>query len=255
MACTSDNTAEDALLKARLSDAADLCDRRSCARFVGFLDERQRLVAEALLRQIPMIRYRFYGGHPEAERTLVGIFPSFLEPDEADFPLTPVGFSYRREAALSHRDFLGALLSCGIKREKIGDILCAEGLAVAFVDADIAPFVAEQVDKVKREGVRCTCPYTGELPAAHTFREMRDTVASPRLDAVVKAAAGFSREEAARRIAAGLVSLNHTPCLSSSATVREGDVLSLRGVGRFRVEAIGPPTRKGRLFLTLQKYC
>lgn len=255
MAFTSDAAAEDAWLKARLSDAAELCDRRSCPRFVGFLDERQRMVAESLLRQNPSVRYRFYGGHSEAERTLVGVFPPFLEPDEADFPLISVGFSYRREIALSHRDFLGALLSCGIKREKIGDILCAEGLAVVFVDVDIAPFVAEQVDKVAREGVRCICPYTGELPAAHTFQEMRDTVASPRLDAVVKAAAGLSREEAARRIAGGLVSLNHTPCFSSSATVREGDILSLRGVGRFRVEAIGPPTRKGRLFVTLQKYC
>lgn len=255
MACTSDHAAEDALLKARLSDAVDLCDRRSCPRFVGFLDERQRAVAEAFLRPYTAVSICFFGGHPEAERTIAGIFPPFLPAEEDAFPLAAVGFTYRREASLSHRDFLGALLSCGIKRDKIGDILCTEGLTVAFLDADITPFVVEQLEQVGHEGVHSLYPYSGELPAAHTFREMRDTIASPRLDAVVKTAAGCSREEAARRIAAGLVSLNHTPCLSASATVREGDVLSLRGVGRFRVETIGPPTRKGRLFLTLQKYC
>lgn len=252
---TSDSTAQDSWLKARLSDAADLCDRRSCPRFVGFLDERQRAVAQSVLSKIPGIRFCFYGGHPEAKRTMAGIFPPFLEMEESQFPLVPVGFSYRGQAQLTHRDFLGALLSCGIKREKIGDILCGEGLAVVFADAGIAEFLAGQVEKVGREGVHCLYPFEGELPAAHTFREIRDTVASPRLDAVVKAALGVSREEAARRIAAGLVSLNHVPCTTVSAGVAQGDILSVRGGGRFRVETVGPPTRKGRLYITLQKYC
>ena len=111
MACTSDHAAEDALLKARLSDAVDLCDRRSCPRFVGFLDERQRAVAEAFLRPYTAVSICFFGGHPEAERTIAGIFPPFLPAEEDAFPLAAVGFTYRREASLSHRDFLGALLS------------------------------------------------------------------------------------------------------------------------------------------------
>lgn len=254
MGFTSDSSAEDALLKARLLDAADLCDRQSCPRFVGFLDERQRTVAQPILRQIPEMNVRFYGGHPEAERTIAGIFPPFLEPEDAAFPIRAIGFTYRKEAALTHRDILGALLSCGVKRSKIGDILCGDGLAVVLADEEIAPFLAEQLNKVGREGVRGVCPYTGGWPAAHTFKEIRDTVASPRLDAVVKLAAGVSREEAARRIGAGLVSLNHVPSQSVSALVREGDILSVRGVGRFRIETIGPVTRKGRLYLTIQKY-
>lgn len=255
MGFTSDPAAEDGWLKARLSDAADQADRYSCPRFVGFLDERQRAVAQGLLRHTEGVAFSFFGGHPEAERTVAGVFPSFMEPDDTCFPITAVGFTYRREASLTHRDFLGALLSCGVKREKIGDILCGEGMAVAFVDADIAPFLAEQVDKVKREGVRCLFPYDGELPAAHTFQEIRGTVASPRLDAIVKVATGLSREEAARRIAAGLVSLDHAPCLSASAAVNAGNILSVRGVGRFRMDAVGPVTRKGRMVVVLQKYC
>lgn len=245
---------DDALLRARVEDAVRLSEQRSCPRFVGFLDERQRQTAQTVLRAVGCVNARFFGGHDEAERTLLGVFPSFMEPEDSLFPLTAVGFAFRKGVSLSHRDFLGTLLSCGVKREKIGDILCADGLAVVFADEDIAPYLCEQIDRVRGEGVSLTCPFTGELPVSRNFQELRDTVASPRLDAVVKVAVGISREEAARRIAAGLVSLNHAPCLSVSAPVKAGDLLSIRGEGRFLVETLGPPTRKGRLFLTIQKY-
>jgi len=88
----------------------------------------------------------------------------------------------------------------------------------------------------------------------HTFVERRDTVASPRLDAVLRVCLSTSREEAARRVELGIVSINHLPCTAVSAEVHEGDVLSVRGSGRFRVAKLGPPTRKGRLFVTVEQY-
>ena len=245
---------EDALLKARVEDAVRLSDIRSCPRFVGFLDERQQTVARAVLHQCGVSQYRFWGGYKEAERTLLGVFPSFLEPDPAAFPLVPVGFAYRKGVNLTHRDFLGTLLSQGVKREKVGDILCSDGLTVAYVDEDMASYLRDCIEKVGGEGVKIQCPFEGAPPVGREFKELRDTVASPRLDAVVKVMIGSSREEAARRIAAGLVSCNHAPVLSASAAVKEGDRISIRGEGRFLVEALGPPTRKGRLFLTVKKY-
>ena len=245
---------QDALLAARLRDAADLCERRSCPRFVGFLDERQQAFARAVLGGDFVSGVLFHGGYEEAERRMAGLFPSFMDPDPAVFPIVPLGFHYRTGAGLTHRDFLGTLLSCGVRRERGGDSLCGDGVSVAFVGEEIAGFLQGQVERVRGEGVRAVLPYTGELPLARNTREIRDTVASPRLDAVVKAMAGVSREEASRRIAAGFVSLNHRPCVSSSAPVREGDVLSIRGEGRFVIDQLGPPTRKGRIFLTGRKY-
>ena len=86
------------------------------------------------------------------------------------------------------------------------------------------------------------------------FKEIRDTVASLRLDAVVKAAAGVSREQAAKLVESGLVSVNHIARLSVSSQVQENDIISIRGVGRFRLQSVGPNTRKGRIFITLLKY-
>ena len=114
--------------------------------------------------------------------------------------------------------------------------------------------MAENIRKVGGEGVSIVYPYTEPVTVRRDFREITDTVASPRLDSVVKVAARISREEAARRIESGFVSLNHMPCESVSAVVSEGDVLSVRGHGRFAVDTIGPQTKKGRYVLKLRQY-
>ena len=252
MASISNAGFPDSLLKARLEDAVQLCRHQSCPRFVGFLDERQYILAQSVLRHVP--EAFFFGGHRDAERVMAGIFPDFMVPDESFFPIIPIAFTYRPETALTHRDFLGTLLSCGIKREKIGDILCGEGLAVAFVQEELVAFICDQIGKVGGEGVRIESPYHGELPQAHHFKELRETIASPRLDAVVKALTGLSREGAAQLIQAGLVSLNHVSNDNVSASVKEKDILSIRGRGRFRIDSIGPLTRKGRLCLQASQY-
>ncbi len=254
MASISNASDEDALLRARIDDACHLCDVRSCPRFVGFLDERQQAVARAVLREKGVADAVFYGGYPDAERTVLGVFPSFLPPDESVFPIRAVAFHYRATASLSHRDVLGALMSAGIRRDKVGDIVCTAGCAIVLADEELAPFLAESVTKIAGEGVRAEYPYESPIAVQREFRVLQDTVASPRLDAVVHVALRTSREEAARRIAAGLVSRNHLPTLSVSDTVCEGDILSVRGAGRFRVAQIGPPTKKGRLILKLEQY-
>ena len=254
MGFTSELSEEDALLRARVDDACEICEMCSCPRFVGFLDEHQQAVARAVLHKKGSVNAVFYGGCDGAERTVLGVFPSFLPSEKALFPIAAVGFRYRSQAALSHRDFLGALLATGIKREKLGDIVLSEGLAVVFADEELAPFLAESVTKVGSEGVRAQFPYTEPVTIHREFCEYQDTVASARLDAVLKAALRVSREEAARRITAGLVSCNHMPCEAVAHPIREGDVLSVRGEGRFLIAALGPVTKKGRLVIRIHKF-
>ena len=80
MAFTSDLSEEDALLRARIDDACQLCEWRSCPRFVGFLDEHRQAVARAVLREKGVQNTCFFGGYEGAERVFLGVFPSFLEP-------------------------------------------------------------------------------------------------------------------------------------------------------------------------------
>lgn len=171
MASTSNTASEDALLRARVEDAVRLCEIRSCPRFVGFLDERQQTVARAVLHHCGGVSFLFWGGYEDAERTLLGVFPAYQEPEPACFPLLPLGFSYRRDAGLSHRDFLGTLLSLGVKRETVGDIVCGQGLTVAYVQADLASHFAASVEKVGGEGVKVLFPMKESCRAVGSLKK------------------------------------------------------------------------------------
>ncbi len=254
MASISNGAETRALLCARVEDTVKLCDRRYSPCFLGFLDESEQQTVKAIMGKRQDVSWRFFGGHVEAERCLFGVFPDYAEPEDAAFPLVACAFRYRCEQALTHRDFLGALLAAGLKREAIGDILCGEGLSVVFFREEIVPYVLEQITKIGHEGVRIEPSYTGDLPVAHRFLPLHNTVASPRLDAVVKALLGCSREQAARLIVTGMVELDHQPIEVVAASVQAPAVVSVRGHGRYAVDAIGPPTKKGRLNLTARQY-
>ncbi len=253
MASTSDWQNEDKRLLARVDDALELCQRRHAPHFLGFLDERQAALVRA---HIPKRRtsYCLYGGHDDAERVILGVFPEGEESERSRFPLTAVAFCYGMAAELSHRDVLGSLLGCGIAREKVGDILCAQDRAVVFLHDDIAAFVAESVTKIGRVGVKVLYPYDGELPVFHRFEPITGTLASPRLDAVLKVLLGISREKACEYLRDGAVQLDHKPASSPSQTVTAGHVLSVRGRGRFVVDDVSQMTKKGRLVLQARRY-
>ena len=244
---------DDNLLRARVTDAERLSDKTGQPRFVGFLDERERALCESWLSR-SRDRLCFWGGHEQAERTVLGVFPVGEEPQPLWTPLTALGFAYRAEKVLSHRDFLGTLMSAGVKRSAIGDILCGTGLTVVFVLNDILPFLQNEITCVGGEGVRLLPDYAGPLPEAHRFRDVSDTVASARLDCVVAALCRLSRGDATAAIQAGRVTLRFLPCESPSATVHDGDTLSVRGCGKFRIVELNTPTRKGRLILKAQQY-
>lgn len=249
---TENNT--DELLLARVTDAARLCAKRTKPCFVGFLDERQAAVASAAISRDHEVQAHLFGGYEGALRVVLGIFPWKICPEEDFFPVVPITVRYRPRDTLTHRDFLGTLMAQGIRRDCVGDILVGEGSAVLFLLKEIVPFVLGQMEKVGGVGVQLIEGLPDGLPEGKGTKELTDTIASPRLDAVVASVCRVSREEAARRIAAGLVAVNHLPVTAVSGTVKEGDTLSVRGSGRFRVTQVGPPTKKGRLRLKAEQY-
>ena len=256
MASTSDLTAQDQYLCSRLEDIVCRAEERYTPGFIGFLDERETALIYAQLQHISFnnVSWRFYGGYEDAERTMLGVFPKDCPLEDADFPLDPIAFCYRKQADISHRDVLGSLIGCGIKREKIGDILCTESLSVAFIQRDLVAFVRDTIERIGREGVRVQAPYSGELPVSRSFRTIRATVASARLDCVLKALLNVSREQAAERITSALVFINHKQEESVRAPVKAQDMISVRGVGRFVVDEISSVTKKGRLVLAARQY-
>ena len=136
---------EDKLFEAKIEDCLRLGEKRPA--FLGFLDLSERAYAEEYLRRAHAENYRFFGGFPEAERTVLGVFPDYMEPLDEEFPVTGLTVKFRRQDALSHRDFMGSFLAQGVVRASLGDILAEEGRAVLFVKTELAPHFLSQIDK------------------------------------------------------------------------------------------------------------
>ncbi len=251
-------TENDRLLASRAEDLLRTAQLRRRPQFMGFLDGHERRVAQRVCQsQGSGGSILLWGGYPEAERVLLGAFPDWQPPAEELFPLTCVRITWRF-GALTHRDFLGALLSLGLKRETIGDMAVdpeGDGGVCRVVCRDrMADFVAENLTRVGRCGVACAQTDMTGMHGPDRFAPIQDTVASPRLDCVVAALCGLSRAQAGELIAQGLVSVDFEVEDDWAAAVEQGAAVSIRGHGRFAVDEVGPPTRKGRLRLAARRY-
>lgn len=235
----------------RVSDAINLVELRGMPRFVGFLSPSQSAECSPFLKNT---KHAFFGGYQGAERTQLGIFPDWCECAECEFPIMPLTFNFNSSYTLSHRDFLGTVMSLGIKREAVGDILIDKGKAVIFLTHEIAPYVKSQISKVGGVGVTVENGVKGNLPEQTAIENCSATVSSLRADCVVSALSGKSRGVSLELIEKGLVSVNSVGVLKPTRAICGGDVVSIRGGGRFKITEAEQLTKKGRIILKWNKY-
>lgn len=242
---------ETELFKARVRDVADICVKTSKPKYLGFLSAAEAVLAGQLLKCTPC-RTSLYGGYDEAERVMLGCFPDWMGRDS--FPISALTFKYRESDELSHRDFLGSLMALGIRRETVGDILTERGRAVVFVTDEICQYIKSQITKIGRVGVTVTEGYIPPLPRCGELAEFRDTAASDRIDCVISALCGFSRAKALEILAEGLVTVNSVTVSKAAKSVSEGDIISVRGKGRFLIGSLENRTKKNRIVINYKKY-
>ena len=243
---------ENSLLIDRARDAISIADKTCAPHFIGFLTADEKA---GLFREFQNEHISFFGGYEDAERCFFAALPDWCEKDNFSvFPITPLTVSFKEEYPLTHRDFLGTLMSLGIKRECVGDILVGKGKAVVFLSRDIAQFVKLNLAKVGGVGVTLEEGVNGNLPGHSTLCEFSDTVASLRLDCVVAALASVSRNTACEMIESSLVLVNSLLCEKITKTVCENDKITVRGKGKFIIGDVSSQSKKGRIILNYKKY-
>lgn len=242
---------KDELFLARVSDLAELTYKTNVPHFLGFLSEEECAIAKQYLNS-QHISHTFFGGYDEAQRTMLCCKPDWC--DLPVFPITAVTFSYNSSYKLSYRDFLGALMSVGITRESVGDILNEEGRAVVFLKEKITDFVLTQIEKVGRVGVCATVGFNSPLPNTSELIDCKDTVSSMRLDCVVSAVCNISRSLACEFIENRAVLVNSLITDKITKTLQDGDSITVRGKGKFFIVSATDRSKKGKIILNYSKY-
>ena len=232
---------------------------RNLPAYTKFLSPATRAALQDLLAASGHPRHLFYGGFPEAERTMCVFLPDWQEEEEwlaaEEKPIAAIRYTFPEGSKLTHRDFLGGLMGIGIVRACLGDILVRDGNCDLLVLRSSLTIVLDQFSQAGRYRLQGKeIPLSQLKLAEKEVKLIRDTVATLRLDAVLSSGFSIARGKAAELIAAGRVSLNHRECLKQDKPVEEGDVLTCKGLGKCMLKEVLGQSRKGRIMIEMERY-
>lgn len=269
---------DDKYFLAQIKDKIQQCQNQYCETHTGFLDIHQQYIAHALTKYEHDIQCIFYGGFEDAERRVLLCLPDYVnaegfasavghlpKSDEGQEPAwvqdleecQPLRVIRARKAKgsrdLTHRDYLGSLIGLGIKRDMIGDILVRNDGADIIILKEIEDYLLFNYGKAGRTELTLEAVPISELiiPAGMS-KEMKDTVASLRLDNIVSSAFGLPRSKASEAINHGIVFVNNVECQKVDYNVAEGDKIVLRGKGKAYLREVGGRSKKGRQYVTFE---
>lgn len=233
-----------------------------------FLDMTQCSLAEPFVRSHRAEGAYMYGGYEDAERRMVVFVPdylgveneeellSFFAENQEDCPLAILDVTIKQKGVtLKHSDYLGSLLSLGIKREKTGDIMVQQNGAQIFVAAEIADYLAENYFKAGKVPLEAKVrPVSQLVKSQANIKEIRVSIPSPRLDNVISAAFDVSRKSAVEAINRGIVFVDNIENKKPDYSLKGGEKLVLRGKGKAIYKGINGTSKKGKLYADFDRY-
>lgn len=247
---------------AKITDLDRIAHDRDITKNTGFLSAGELADFYALEPSLTAPHFVF-GGSSECERAMV-IWPASYEVEEtlkeeliACIRCVPVNRRFSDD--LSHRDFLGALMNLSLERERIGDIFLEKSAdsgcrAFLFCDKKLAPLIAEELTRVRHTDIRCDCVPLSACDLKPELEEMRINIPSERLDAVIAAVYRLPRTKASELCAEEKVFIDGRSAKSRSGKIPDGAKISVRGLGKFIYRGTEAESRKGRLFVRIEKY-
>ena len=86
------------------------------------------------------------------------------------------------------------------------------------------------------------------------MQEIKDTLASVRLDSVISSGFRIGRSLAAQYVTTGRTAVDGLPCEKPDKLVAEGAKISVRGLGKIQLQKINGKTKKDRISVVIHRY-
>lgn len=248
---------EEKLLINRIKDLCESSYTQNRYTFSQFLTVEEQAAIEQISSEIRHADYEFFGGHECCERQMIrfGSYESLSYEEEwpiATLLIEPLIDKFSDD--LSHRDFLGALMNLGIKRNVLGDIILKGNSAYVFCLDEVSEYIISELTRIRHTSVKIS-KIKGQVPElTRRLEDMRVLVNAPRFDAVVAAVTKLSRGKAQELFKMKKVLLNNRICESNSVTLKPGQSFTIRGYGKFIYDGEGTKTKKDRVYLNIRRY-
>ena len=250
------HTPEDRMLLAKVWDKINAGLRRNIIGNTCFLSPRELEMTRYLFGDLEGLHT--FGGYAGAERQMLVFLPEYLDEsvlNSVESPLVCLRAAFYEGDSPSHRDFLGALMGAGIAREVLGDICVGKDSCDFFVTAEIAPYILQNFISAGRAKLRISQIPLSEVHVPEPeVKQIKDTLASLRLDSVISTGFRIGRSLAAQYIEAGKAAIDGLPCEKPDKMVAEGMKISVRGLGKIKVTQVSGQTKKGRIWVTIDRY-
>ncbi|MGN8785895.1 RNA-binding protein [Blautia sp. HCP3S3_D9] len=232
----------------RIRELANLSYQRDIVTFSDFLNLNEQNMVSSLKQQFPQVVMETFGGYDNAERQMVAFHPDALA-FTWEYPIDclkiePKAIKFSEN--LSHRDYMGALLNLGVDRSVIGDIIVQEKAAWFFCQSKMTEFFLENLCRVRHTNILITKVNDPEEFPHPNLESIKGTCASVRLDSLIALAFKASRSSMVSYIESGQVFVNGKLITSNGYEPKEGDIVSVRGKGRFIFDGVSHQTKKGR---------
>ena len=250
---------EDKICLSQILDKIESSKKKNKIEYTDFLDMYQVSLAENFLKKINFQNYELYGGYEEAERKILIAFSEDYS-KEKDYnkilKVVRVQLPDKEKGKYTHRNYLGGIVKLGLKREKVGDILVSNEGADIITVANFAEILKSELPHLVRfENSKIEIKQIEELKQKEIkIEEVKIIVPSLRLDNIVSDLARTSRSKASQIITGERVFVNGQNETKVSKQVKLGDIITIRGKGRFIIKEFAGSTRSGRTVVVIEKY-
>jgi len=248
---------EKTLLAQRLTELANRSYNNNQYTFTNFLSVQELSEYYGMERELSFAGVTVFGGCDIAERQMIRFGNEENLGYIEEFPITPIlikPLSSKFSDDLNHRDFLGALMNLGIKRETLGDIFVKGNEACLFCIDSMAEYITENLTRIKHTTVIASRGCDVSNITEPTLEDKIIQVNSERIDAVIAKVYNLSRGDALELFPKNLVFLNGRLCTENAKNLKAEDKVSVRGFGKFVFANVAGISKKGKTNCLIRIY-